>query len=58
LRHDLSRLKEPPRSHGGMSEQKVSLIVNRRTPSLTPYRRLRNFDVFDVALNHTDKPRN
>ncbi len=41
-----------------MSEQKVSLIVNRRTPSLTPYRRLRNFDVFDVALNHTDKPRN
>jgi hypothetical protein len=28
------------------------LLVNRRTPSLTPYRRLRNFDAFDVALNH------
>lgn len=55
-RHDLSGLTEPLRSHGGMSEQKVPLIVNRRTPSLTPYRRLRNFDVFDVALNHTDKP--
>ena len=57
-RHDLSGLKEPLRSHGGMSEQKVPLIVNRRTPSLAPYGRLRNFDVFDVALNHTDKPGN
>ena len=51
-RHDLSGLTEPLRSHGGLSEQKVPLIVNRPTPSLTPYRRLRNFDVFDVALNH------
>ena len=51
-RHDLSALKEPLRSHGGMSEQTVPLLVNRRTPSLTPYRRLRNFDAFDVALNH------
>jgi phosphonoacetate hydrolase len=50
-RHDLSGLTEPLRSHGGISEQKVPLIVNRRTDIPTD-RRLRNFDVFDVALNH------
>jgi phosphonoacetate hydrolase len=49
-RHDLSGLDEPLRSHGGISEQKVPLMVNR--PALVPaVRRLRNFDVFDVALN-------
>jgi len=51
-RHDLSGLKEPLRSHGGLSEQKVPLIVNRPAPSLAPDRRLRNFDIFDVALNY------
>ena len=51
-RHDLSGLKEPLRSHGGLSEQKVPLIVNRPAPSLAPDRHLRNFDIFDVVLNH------
>ena len=50
-RHDLSGLKEPLRSHGGVSEQKVPLLVNRPT-DLPADARLRNFDVFDVALNH------
>ena len=50
--HDLSGLTEPLRSHGGISEQRVPLLLNRPTPRLAPYRRLRNFDVFDVALNH------
>ncbi|MCK6452515.1 MAG: phosphonoacetate hydrolase [Alphaproteobacteria bacterium] len=50
-RHDLSGLVEPLRSHGGISEQKVPLIVNRVT-DLPDDARLRNFDVFDVALNH------
>jgi phosphonoacetate hydrolase len=49
-RHDLSGLTEPLRSHGGISEQKVPLVVNRKTD--LPSGRLRNFDVFDVALNH------
>ena len=49
-RHDLSGLTEPLRSHGGISEQKVPLVVNRKTD--LPVGRLRNFDVFDVALNH------
>lgn len=50
-RHDLSQLKEPLRSHGGVSEQRVPLIVTRDT-DVPADRHLRNFDVFDVALNH------
>jgi len=50
-KHDLSGLKEPLRSHGGLSEQKVPFILNRPTPDLDPQRRLRNFDIFDAALN-------
>jgi phosphonoacetate hydrolase len=51
-RHDLSGLTEPLRSHGGLSEQRVPLLLNRPTPALESARRLRNFDIFDVALNH------
>jgi phosphonoacetate hydrolase len=51
-RHDLTGLTEPLRSHGGLSEQRVPLLLNRPTPTLGAERRLRNFDVFDVALNH------
>ena len=50
-RHDLSGLDAPLRSHGGTSEQQVPLIANRPTPNL-PSRRWRNFDAFDLALNH------
>jgi phosphonoacetate hydrolase len=49
-RHDLSGLTEPLRSHGGISEQNVPLIVNRPA-DLAGTARLRNFDIFDVALN-------
>jgi phosphonoacetate hydrolase len=49
-RHDLSGLKEPLRSHGGISEQGVPLIFNRRI-ALEPGRRYRNFDVFDLVLH-------
>jgi phosphonoacetate hydrolase len=51
-RHDLSALEVPLRSHGGISEQRVPLIVNRRIDGLDPNRRWRNFDAFDLALNH------
>jgi phosphonoacetate hydrolase len=51
-RHDLSALELPLRSHGGISEQRVPLIVNRRIEGLDPQRRWRNFDAFDLALNH------
>jgi phosphonoacetate hydrolase len=50
-RHDLSGLDAPLRSHGGLSEQQVPLIANRPSPDLS-YRRWRNFDAFDLALNH------
>ena len=49
-RHDLSGLDAPLRSHGGLSEQRVPLLVNRRT-SVPADARLRNFDAFDLALN-------
>jgi phosphonoacetate hydrolase len=50
-RHDLSGLDAPLRSHGGISEQRVPLLVNRRPRELAPHPRRRNFDIFDVALN-------
>jgi len=53
-KHDLSGLDAPLRSHGGISEQRVPLIVNRRIDGLDPDRRWRNFDAFDLALNHAN----
>jgi phosphonoacetate hydrolase len=52
--HDLSGLTVPLRSHGGVSEQKVPLLFNRPLRPVSPGRRLRNFDVFDLALNHAE----
>jgi len=51
--HDLSGLTVPLRSHGGISEQVVPLIFNRRIDEArVAGKRLRNFDVFDLALNN------
>jgi phosphonoacetate hydrolase len=50
-RHDLSQLELPLRSHGGISEQRVPLVLNRRIDGLDGTRRWRNFDAFDLALN-------
>ncbi|HSE03434.1 MAG TPA: phosphonoacetate hydrolase, partial [Methylomirabilota bacterium] len=50
-RHDLSGLDAPLRSHGGISEQRVPLLINRPTEGVPGDRRLRNFDIFDLALN-------
>ncbi len=50
-RHDLSGLTVPLRSHGGLSEQKVPLIINRIVTDAPPGRRWRNFDAFDLGLN-------
>jgi phosphonoacetate hydrolase len=50
-RHDLSQLELPLRSHGGISEQRVPLVLNRRIEGLDPLRRWRNFDAFELALN-------
>ena len=50
-RHDLSGLTEPLRSHGGISEQKVPLLCNRKLSADAATRHWRNFDAFDLALN-------
>ena len=55
-KHDLSGLEVPLRSHGGVSEQRVPLVVNRRVSGIDG-RRLRNFDAFDIALNHAEAAR-
>ena len=51
--HDLSLLREPLRSHGGVSEQTVPFVVNRPLASgaSAASSDLRNFDIFDYALN-------
>ncbi|OQE30339.1 hypothetical protein PENFLA_c003G01898 [Penicillium flavigenum] len=52
--HDLSKVKDHPlRSHGGLSEQEVPLIMskpvnNRRRAEAKDWR---NYDVFDLVLN-------
>ncbi len=48
-RHDLAALKEPLRSHGGLTEQLVPFIVNRAMPDLPHAPDLRNFDAFYYA---------
>ncbi len=53
-RHDLSGLEVPLRSHGGVTEQQVPLIVSQPVSGLDPTQQLRNFDIFNVALNHTN----
>ena len=48
-RHDLAALKEPLRSHGGLTEQTVPFIVNR-VMALPQAPNLRNFDAFFYAM--------
>lgn len=52
-KHDLSGLTVPLRSHGGLSEQRVPLMFNRRLRPV-PTKGLRNFDVLSLALNELD----
>jgi len=51
-RHDLSGLDAPLRSHGGISEQGVPLLFNRRASGVSG--RVRNFDILDIALNRLE----
>jgi phosphonoacetate hydrolase len=48
-KHDLSGLDAPLRSHGGLTEQQIPVISNRKLKNLpTP---LRNFDAFFIGCN-------
>ena len=51
-RHDLSGLDVPLRSHGGLTEQDVPLILSQPVSGLDRARQLHNYDAFDVALNY------
>jgi phosphonoacetate hydrolase len=53
-RHDLSGLDAPLRSHGGIAESRVPFVLSRAVAGLPDETRLRNFDIFDVALNRAD----
>jgi phosphonoacetate hydrolase len=48
-RHDLAALDEPLRSHGGLTEQAVPFLLNRKLPALPDAPALRNFDAFHYA---------
>ncbi|MCX4531566.1 phosphonoacetate hydrolase [Streptomyces sp. NBC_00841] len=48
-RHDISGFKEPLRSHGGLTEQRVPFLVNAPTGPLPDGHRLRNFDAYWVG---------
>ncbi|OWW21039.1 phosphonoacetate hydrolase [Noviherbaspirillum denitrificans] len=50
-KHDLSGLELPLRSHGGISEQRVPILLNRKLKRQPDVPRLRNFDVLHLALN-------
>lgn len=54
--HDLSEVKDHPlRSHGGLSEQAIPVIMNKRinntAETVAAARQWRNYDIFDLVLN-------
>ena len=49
-KHDLSGLNEPLRSHGGLTEQEIPVIANRKFKNLPT--QLRNFDAFALGCNN------
>jgi phosphonoacetate hydrolase len=49
-KHDLSGLNEPLRSHGGLTEQEIPIIANRKFKDAPAG--LRNFDAFALGCNH------
>ncbi len=53
-KHDLSGLNEPLRSHGGLTEQEIPVITNRKLKGLKG--QLRNFDAFALGCNNIVEP--
>ena len=48
--HDLSKLKEPLRSHGGLHEREVPFISNKKINSIDTNIKLNNYDAFYNAI--------
>jgi phosphonoacetate hydrolase len=51
-RHDLSGLDAPLRSHGGVSEQRVPLLFNRKLEGVAPERRLTHWTYHNPVAIH------
>ena len=50
--HDLTNLKEPLRSHGGVFEREVPFITNFQQIKLQSDQKLYNYDAFYYAMNN------
>ena len=48
--HDLSKLKEPLRSHGGLHEREVPFISNKKIKTFESNDKLNNYDAFYYAI--------
>jgi phosphonoacetate hydrolase len=49
--HDLSLLRHPLRSHGGLAEREVPMLFNRPISATKEIRQLKNYDAFWIGLN-------
>ena len=49
--HDLSKLKEPLRSHGGLHEREVPFISNKKINLIDANVKLNNYDAFYYAIS-------
>ena len=54
-KHDLSSLKEPLRSHGGLHEREVPFIINSKTANLSSQGQLYNYDAFYYAIHSANQ---
>ena len=54
-KHDLSSLKEPLRSHGGLHEREVPFIINSKTANLSSQGQLYNYDAFYYAIHNANQ---
>ena len=55
--HDLSALRRPLRSHGGLAEREVPMLFNRPMMLDSHVTRFKNYDAFWLALNCIDDSR-
>ena len=54
-KHDLSSLKEPLRSHGGLHEREVPFILNSSKSDITNQGQIYNYDAFYYATHMANK---
>ena len=54
-KHDLSSLKEPLRSHGGLHEREVPFIINSKNSNLSDQGQLYNYDAFYYAIHTANR---